>query len=397
MSAFLAAAAGLAALALVLVLRPLFLRRDARQVSRREANVAVYRDELRELDADLAAGTLAREDYERARLELEARLLEDVSAAEPASPAPAKRTSAWAVGLAVPLVAVAVYLVAGDPSALLPERQMPDAAQVEAMVGRLAQKMREHPEDVEGWKLLGRSYTVMGRFPDAVAAYAKAAERAPRDAQLLADLADALAMARGQTMQGEPEKLVARALEIDPQNLKALALLGTAAYERKDYAKAAEVWSRMLPLVPEGSEDARAISENVAEAKKLAAIGDTGKKEPAAAASGLSGVVHVAPQLAAQVKPDDVLFVFARAAEGPPMPLAVLRRKAADLPLEFRLDDSMAMAQGLKLSSFPRVIVAARISKSGNATPQPGDLQGASQAVANDARGVNLTIDTVVR
>jgi cytochrome c-type biogenesis protein CcmH len=387
MSAFLAAAAGLAALALVLVLRPLFLRRDARQVSRREANVAVYRDELRELDADLAAGTLAREDYERARLELAARLLEDVSAAEPASPAPAKRTSAWAIGLAVPLVAVAVYLVAGDPSALLPERQMPDAAQVEAMVGRLAQKMREHPEDVEGWKLLGRSYTVMGRFPDAVAAYAKAAERAPRDAQLLADLADALAMARGQTMQGEPEKLVTRALEIDPQNLKALALLGTAAYERKDYAKAAEVWSRMLPLVPEGSEDARAISENVAEAKKLAAIGET----------GVHGVVRISPQLAAQVKPDDVLFVFARAAEGPPMPLAVLRRKAADLPLEFRLDDSMAMAQGLKLSSFPRVIVAARISKSGNATPQPGDLQGASQAVANDARGVNLTIDSVVR
>jgi cytochrome c-type biogenesis protein CcmH len=282
---------------------------------------------------------------------------------------------------------VAVYLVAGDPAALLPERQMPDAAQVEAMVGRLAQKMREHPEDVEGWKLLGRSYTVMGRFPDAVAAYAKAAERSPRDAQLLADLADALAMARGQTMQGEPEKLVGRALEIDPKNLKALALLGTAAYERKDYARAAEIWGRMLPLVPEDSEDARAISENVAEAKKLAAIGET----------GVQGVVRISPQLAAKVKPDDVLFVFARAAEGPPMPLAVLRRKAADLPLEFRLDDSMAMAQGMKLSAFPRVIVAARISKSGNATPQPGDLQGASPAVANDARGVNLTIDTVVR
>ncbi len=387
MSAFFAAAAGLAALALVLVLRPLFARRDPPRVSRREANVAIYRDELRELDADLAAGTLAREDYQRARLELEARLLEDVSAAEPASAPAAKRTSAWAVGLAVPLVAVAVYLVAGDPAALLPERQVPDAAQVEAMVGRLAQKMREHPEDVEGWKLLGRSYTVMGRFPEAVAAYAKAAERSPRDAQLLADLADALAMARGQTMQGEPEKLVQRALEIDPQNLKALALLGTAAYERKDYAGAAQIWSRMLPLVPEGSEDARAISENVAEARKLAAIGP----------AGVQGVVRISPKLAAQVRPDDVLFVFARAAEGPPMPLAVLRRKAAELPLEFRLDDSMAMAQGLKLSAFARVVVAARISKSGSATPQPGDLQGTSAAVANDARGVNLTIDTVVR
>lgn len=397
MTGFLVVAAGLAALALAFVLRPFFARRDKREVSSHEANVAIYRDELRSLDADLAAGTLAREDYERARLELEARLLEDVSGAEPASAAPAKRTSAWAVGLAVPLVAVAVYLVAGDPGALLPERQVPDAAQVEAMVARLAQKMREHPEDVEGWKLLGRSYTVMGRFPEAVAAYAKAAERSPRDAQLLADLADALAMARGQTMQGEPEKLVQRSLEIDPQNLKALALLGTAAYERRDYAKAAEIWSRMLPLVPEGSEDVRAIGENVAEARKLAAIGQSGKKEPAAAARGLSGLVRIAPQLAAQVKGDDVLFVFARAAEGPPMPLAVLRRKAAELPLEFRLDDSMAMAQGLKLSSFPRVIVAARISKSGNATPQPGDLQGTSLAVANDSRDVTVTIDHIVR
>ncbi len=396
MSAFLAAAAGLVALALVFVLRPLFARRSRGDISRQESNVAIYRDELRELDADLAAGTLAREDYDRAHLELEARLLEDVSVGEAPPATSARRVSGWAVGVAVPLVAVAVYLVTGDPGAMSPARQMPDAAQVEAMVARLAAKMREHPEDAEGWKLLGRSYTVMGRFPDAVDAYAKAAARAPRDAQLLADFADALAMARGQTLQGEPEKLVARALEIDPNNLKALALAGTAAYERKDYAKAAEIWSRMLPLVPQGSEDARAIGENVAEAQKLAGIGEPAK-QPDAAAAGVRGVVRIAPGLATQVKPDDVLFVFARAAEGPPMPLAVLRKKAADLPLEFRLDDSMAMAQGLKLSSFAKVVVTARVSKQGGANAQPGDLQGASAAVANDARGVTVTIDSVVR
>lgn len=387
MTGFLVAAAGLAALALAFVLRPLFARGGKRSVSRQDANVAIYRDELRELEADLAAGTLAREDYERARLELEARLLEDVSATEAPAAAPARRSSAWLVGAAVPLVAVVVYLVTGDPGAMAPARQVPDAAQVEAMVARLAAKMREHPEDAEGWKLLGRSYTVMGRYREAVDAYARAAERTPRDAQLLADFADALAMARGQTLQGEPEKLVARALEIDPGNLKALALAGTAAYERKDYAGAAEIWSRMLPLVPEGSEDARAIGENVAEARKLAGIGQ----------AGVRGTVRLAPALKAQVKPDDVLFVFARAAQGPPMPLAVLRGRAADLPLEFRLDDSMAMAQGLKLSAFPKVVVTARISKSGAATAQPGDLQGASPAVASDAAGVAVTIDTVVR
>jgi cytochrome c-type biogenesis protein CcmH len=143
----------------------------------------------------------------------------------------------------------------------------------------------------------------------------------------------------------------------------------------------------MLPLVPPGSEDARAIGDNVAEARKLAGIGQ----------AGVRGTVRLAPAVKARVKPDDVLFVFARAAEGPPMPLAVRRARAADLPLEFRLDDSMAMAQGLKLSAFPKVVIGARISKSGTATPQPGDLQGASPAVATDASGVTVTIDTVVR
>lgn len=403
MSGFLVAAAGLAALALVLVLRPLLFARKPASLSRRDANIAIYRDELRELDADLAAGTLAREDYQRARLELEARLLEDVPAGEAAAAAPARRTSVWALVAAVPLVAAAVYLLTGDPGALAPARRMPDAAQIEAMVARLAAKMREQPEDVEGWKLLGRSYAVMGRFPQAVDAYAQAAERSPRDPQLLADFADALAMARGgpgqMSLSGEPEKLVQRALEIDPNNLKALALAGTAAYERRDYAKAADLWARMLPLVPAGSEDAQAVAQNVSEARKLAGIGEpVGKKAQASvAAAGVRGVVRMAPRLESQVKPGDVLFVFARAAEGPPMPLAVVRARAADLPLQFSLDDSMAMAQGLKLSAFPKIVVTARVSKSGAPTAQPGDLQGASPAIANDASGVTVTIDTVVR
>lgn len=400
MIAFVVVAGLLAAAVLAYVLRPLISREGKDRVSRRAANIAIYKDELRELDTDLAAGTLAREDYDKAKLELEARLLEDASAGDAAVAPMRGRRSLIAIGAAVPLLAIAVYLVTGNPLAMSPARQLPDAAQIEAMVDRLAAKMREHPEDADGWKLLGRSYTVMGRYQDAVAAYAKAVERSPRDAQLLADFADALAMARGQTLQGEPEKIVERALAIDPKNLKALALAGTAAYERKDYASAAETWSRMLPLVPPGSEDAQAIQQNVEEARKLAGIGEPAGKpsqQPANTAAGVRGVVKISPGLKAQLKPGDTLFVFARAAEGPPMPLAVVRAKATDLPLQFNLNDSMAMAQGLKISAFPKVIVTARISKGGGATPQPGDLQGASAPVANDASGVTVTIDTVVR
>ena len=395
-------AAAFAAGALLYVLRPLLRQVAPKRVSGADANIAIYKDQLRELDAELAAGTLTKEDHARARLELEARLLEDVPAVEVERASGGGRRAALAVGVAVPLLAVGVYLLTGTPRAFDPHQAVPSAAEVEGMVSRLAAKLRENPQDADGWKLLGRSYTVMGRFPQAVDAYAKALELSPRDSQLLADFADALAMTKGGRLTGEPEKLIERALEADPNNLKALALAGTVAYEKQDYAKAAEFWGRMLPLVPPDSEDSKVISENVDEARKLAGIGPAPKgpvQKNAAASShpGVRGTVRLAPDLAKSVKPDDLVFVFARAAEGPPTPLAVIRARAGDLPLTFALNDSLAMAQGLSVSAFPRIVVTARVAKSGNAKPAPGDLQGASKPVKNDASGVTVLIDQVLR
>jgi cytochrome c-type biogenesis protein CcmH len=376
---FWAIGAALAAAALVLVLRPLLFHRPREGLSPPQANLSVYRDHLRELDADLASGKLAAADYERARTELEARLLEDV-VEEPARRRGSTRALTAALALAVPLGAAALYFAIGNPDAI----DSP-AVHLETMVQRLAAHLRENPDDTAGWKLLGRSYASLERFPEAADAYARAAVRAPRDAQLLADFAEALAMARGRRLEGEPEQLIARALELEPANLKALALAGTAAFARKEYAAAAAQWEKMLPLVPAGSEDARSIQASVDEARSL-----IGKKD-------LTGTVSLSPRLAGKASPDDTVFIFARAAEGPPMPLAILRKQVRDLPLAFSLDDSMAMAPGMRLSGFPRVIVAARVSKSGEAAPRPGDLQGASAPVANDAEGVNVVIDSVVR
>jgi cytochrome c-type biogenesis protein CcmH len=386
MTLFWIVGAALAAGVAFVVIRPLLARRPYDDISRRDANIAIYRDQLRELDADLKGGTLAQADYERARRELEARLLVDAAQEAPAS---AKRRPrlVWALGAAVPVVALAAYLAAGNPGALLwqPDPHAITTQQLEDMVGKLAARMQEHPEDVDGWKLLGRSYGALGRFPEAADAYAKAAVRSPRDAQLLADFADALAMARGQTLAGEPEKLIARALELDPKNLKALALSGTAAFARRDYASAADTWERMLPLVPADSEDARVIRENVQEARSM-----VGGKD-------LKGSVSLSAKLRDQARPDDTVFIFARAAEGPQMPLAVKRVKVSELPAAFDLNDAMAMAPGISLSAHPRVVVVARVSRSGQATAQPGDLQGTSGPVANDAQGVKVVIDSVVR
>ncbi len=408
MIAFWIAAAIVVALALSLLLRPAFARR-AEGFTRSELNLSVYRDQLRELEADLRSGTVAQEDYDRARRELEKRLLEEVDEkpgrAAPSSGKPARlRWFGVAAGIAVPLLALAIYAATGNPAALDPaKRQEVGAKEIEAMVQTLADRLAQNPDDVEGWKMLGKSYAVMGRFAEATKAYSKAVMLTPRDPQLLADLADSLAMARGQKMTGEPEELVLRALQLDPKNPKALALAGTAAYERADYRAAVGYWERMLPLVAEGSEDRRIIQANIDEARarssaapeKAQAKKKPGDKKQAGLAS-LGGRVTISPGLAAKVKPDDTLYIFARAAEGPPMPLAILRSRAGALPLKFKLDDSSSMNAQTKLSDVGRVVVVARVSKSGNAVPQAGDLQGTSGPVANNAQGLHIVIDTEV-
>ena len=409
MTAFLAVAALLVAGALLFILPPLMSRGSRSNVRRDDLNAAVYRDQLRELEADLAAGTLAADQYEKARAELEARVLQDVGAEEAeAQPAPRSRWTAIAAGIAVPLLAAVLYVAVGNPEGLSPQARSEGAShqlteqQITEMVERLAVRLKENPDDAEGWTMLARAYSVLGRFQESAQAYAVATARIPNNAQLFADYADAAAMAQGRSLQGEPEKLIARALEIEPDNVKALALSGTAAFEKKDYARAAATWERLLKSVPPDSEISRAVSSSIAEARGLSGAG-TQKSEAAAeatkAAPGamLSGVVSLAPALASKVGPNDTVFIYARAAEGPRAPLAVLRKSARELPVQFTLDDSMSMAPSMKLSSFPKVIVAARISKSGNASPQAGDLQGASGAISNAASGVKIVIDTEVQ
>ena len=407
MIAFLGAAVLLVAGALLFVLPALLSRKGRLTVARSTLNATLYRNQVRELDADLESGVLSRDQHESARRELESRLIQDLDTADPPPALAAKgRGAAIAAALAVPLLAGMVYFIVGTPQALLPQvvkggsgGHELDETQIMAMVERLAARMKETPDNAEGWSMLARSYNIVGRFEEAAEAYARAVALIPNNAQLFADYADALAMARGRTLQGEPEKLIARALAIDPGNIKARALAGTVAFDKKDYAGAVAHWQHVAKSAPPESEMARGVAASIAEAQALAAggIGAAPAAAMAAAPAVVSGVVQLAPELASKIAPGDTVFIFARAAQGPKVPLAVLRKAAGDLPTKFTLDDSMAMTPNMKLSSFPRVIVGARISKSGNATPQPGDLQGASAAVPSSASGVTVVINSEVR
>jgi cytochrome c-type biogenesis protein CcmH len=398
--------------ALLLLLPPL-LRRKARVagVSRKATNVAVYRDQLRELEQDLAGGVLSREGYDEARREIERRLLVDVGDAggDAVAAGTAGRNAAVVVGAALPIVAFALYLTVGNFQALLPGAapsgtqgtHSVSEEQIREMAGRLAARMEKEPDNVEGWIMLGRTYNVLGQFDRAARAYANAVARSGSDAALLADYADALAMAQGRRLEGEPEKIVLRALAIDPKNVKALALAGTAAFERRDYAAAVEHWERILQGAPPDSELVQSVRASIAEAQELAKQSGSpvarrsiaaADEKPQAASGAVSGTVQIAPALVSRVAPTDTLFVFARAAEGPRMPLAIVRAQAKDLPLKFTLDDSSGMASGMTLSSQKRVVVGARISKSGSATPQPGDLEGLSSPIDVGATGVAVVI-----
>lgn len=407
MTAFWVVVAFLVGIALWFVARPLVAGPIKPRTTRSTLNIEVYRDQLRDLDADLGNGVLSVEQHAKARRDLEARLLEDVGGDEgaPSPVRPARRT-AFAVSFLVPIGALAIYVVVGTPGALDPElladstASHVDKQQLEAMVERLAARLKEDPENGEGWAMLARSYKHFGHYQESARAYGNALSKLPPDAGLLADYADVLAMAQGQKLAGEPEKLIAQALKIDPQHLKALALAGSAAFEKKDYATAARYWEQMLPLVPPDSEQARAIQANVAEARGLGGIAG-GKQAGAVAAppaqGGVSGVVKLAPDLAGKVSPTDSVLIYARAAEGSRMPLAIVRKRAQELPATFTLDDTMAMASGMTLSKQPRIVIAARVSKSASAAAQPGDFEGVSAPVRNDATGVIVVINSEIR
>ena len=419
MTAFLAVAAVMIAGALLAVVPPLLARREAETSDRGAANIVLLRRQLEDNDAELRAGTIDRGQWESTRREIERRAVEESQAADGTQPvaAVAERSPRIALLLAilVPIAATALYIVLGEPRAMSGKPPQEEAAghaeeseQFVAMAESLAKKLKAAPEDGDGWVMLGRTYAFLGRFQEATNAFEEAMKRRPEDARLLADYADTYAASKGGgSLAGEPEKMIKRALALDPNQPKALALAGTIAFQKKDFPAAARHWDRALAVMPEDSGFARQIAAGLAEAReamgqpKRAAISSVSAKAAPGAATGaaggaaggtVSGTVTLVPELAKRASPGDTVFVFARLPEGGP-PLAVIRAKVSELPLKFRLDDSIAMGPDSRLSTAPRVVVTARVTKSGNVVAQSGDFEGMSSPVIPGASGVAVRID----
>ena len=428
MTGFLMMTGTMIALALAFVLLPLTRqRRTEGGMPHLQSNLLIHRDQLKQLQTDRDIGTLSTAEFEAEQTELGKRVLEDALATlKDGTPTPTKSNGRWVavmIAILLPASAAGLYLKLGSPAAVAPEvkpvvaassapRKSPHGMsfdQIRGSAEELAARLKSNPGDGEGWATLARSYNVLGRFAEAAAAYEKAVSLLPAEAQLLADYADALAMAQGQKLDGRPLEIIRQALKTDPANLKALALAGTAAFERKDYRGAVGYWEKVVQAAPADSEFARSIGSSLEEARALSEGRQPVAALPvimppvqpasmgqAAVAATLSGTVSLAPQLAAKVKPDDTVFIFARAEKGSRMPLAILNKSSRELPMTFTLDDSSAMAPGMKLSSASAVILVARISRSGNASAQSGDLEGVVGPIKPGSREIQLKIDKVL-
>ncbi len=438
MTVFWVVTAFLVAAALLFVVPPIFRRDEGEELERREVNITIYKNQLAELEEDFAAGDITQEHYDKSRQEIERRLLEDASVAEKGKAKSGGKGlamgTAAAVAVAIPVIAYTMYMDLGNQDALDPNKHMQQsmvsgdsphgdqtnmAAQIEMMVANLAQRLQENPQDIEGWVMLARSFSVLGRYQEAVQAYEKAIQFVGDDPNILTDYADAIAMSSGESLEGKPLQLLQKAVSLDPNNQKALWLIGTALFERGDFTGAIEHWEHLLNILPAGSDDAGAMRGNIAEARNylerqrkgefgaappvtslddtLSGSGSAKIDHAPAKVAKVSGTITIDEKLAGKVDAGDTLFVFAKAVRGPPMPLAIIKGSAKELPIEFTLDETMAMMPAMSLAKFNEVVIGARVSKGGNAIAQSGDLEGyVAKPVTVGSEGVEVRIDTVV-
>jgi len=389
-------AAAMVAIALAFLLPPLFRRPRVSGPVRSTVNVDLYRERLAELETERGNGSLTDTEYTQARAEIEQAMLQDVAGSDdraaPAATAP--RAVIAAIAIFVPVFAGSLYWKLGALEQVLhpaapPAHAQPDMHSIEQMVNTLAAKLATDPKNAEGWGMLGRSYVVLGRYGEAVLAFSKARDLTGDTPDLLADQAEAMALANNNALSGEPEALVKRALKDKPDHPKALWLAGHAAIQQGRTAEGIGYWQRLIARMPADSAGRQKVEQLIAQVKGqagLAAAAPAPKTEHPALKASITVRVALAPELKNKVSATDTVFVFARAAEGPKMPLAIVKKQVKDLPITVTLDDAMAMMPQMRLSNFPQVVVGARVSKSGAATPTSGDIEGYSATVPSNIK-----------
>ena len=394
MTSFVISALLLLVLVLVLLLRPLFFPAKESATSRRQMNAAIYREELDKLEADRLAGTIDSHSYEQTHAEMRQRLFQDTDEADDLAVLGSPKKTIIGICFFVVILSAGFYFYLGDAARIAQkgaEKPMTQES-IEKMVEGFAAKMDKEPDNLKGWAMLARSYRILGRNTEAKNAYARAGSFVDSDPQLLADYADVLAANANGSFVGKPQQLINKALAQDPNNLLALWLSGTAAFNAQNYKAAVQTWEKLAKQLPAESDEARAITASIAEARSKGGLAPV--NTPVISKQGVSGQVEIAPELKSKIKAGDVLMVIARK-PGERMPVAVLKTSVTAFPINFVLNDALAMSPNALISQIPEVSVEVRISKTGMAMPEPGDLISTPQTIKVGTTNARLVIGQV--
>jgi len=411
--------------AIIVLIRPLLKAPDINTIDQKQVNLEIFKQRLTELEQDLQQGQIDQDDYDATYQDLEKQLLSDIPEQEEKiiTDISSNTNSLIVILVTVPLLTIGAYLYLGNPEAIntpvakqttskaiphaanKPATQAPSIAEV---VIKLEQKLKQEPDNKKFLFLLARSYTHLRQFTKAEGAYERLTKLVTDNPNYWADYADIAAFNQKGKLTGKPYELTKRALSVLPEHPKALWLAGTYHFQQQQYQKALRFWKKLRALLPPESRNLQSLNASIASAEQKLGIKpsvttqapvtqrSTSGAAPVAAVS-ISGVALLSDKLKSRVQPGDTVFIYARASKGPRMPLAVVRKTVKDLPIKFTLNDSMAMMPQMKLSSFKEVVVSARISRSGNAITQSGDLSSATiNVTVGSNKELTLEINQVV-
>lgn len=382
-------------------------------INREQQNIQIAKEKKAQLQEQLEQQQMTQEEYDSALVDLENSLAIDLERQQALqSNTEAGRWVVWFFVVSVPLISVYLYMQLGEyrviENPLLAQAQSrsqtqqahsgANAPSMDELVDKLKNHLRENPDDARGWFMMGRTMMTLDRFPEAVTAFKRSYELKSNDANVMLALADSLAMLQDGKMTGEPEQLVLKALEISPNEVTGLWLAGLAAEQGNRSREAFDYWMRLLPLLEDDPASAKEVKTLlVALKEKHPELPEISMVAAQAPAQGLMVTVSLDAKFANQVNADDLLFIYAKASSGPPMPLAARRLKVSDLPVQVSLSDDDAMMPQMKMSGFDQIIVGARISKTGNPISQAGDLFNESEVIEHKSFDgeVSIVIDQV--
>ena len=372
-------------------------RKPMTQASQANANAKVYRDQILDLDREHDSGHISDEEWQQSRDELSLRLLEDTSAVDDPA-AKTEKPAIWTavvLAVALPLGSMGMYMWVGQPEALnslaLKTPDQVDPKDLTKMAQTLAEKLQDKPDNLQGWVMLGRTYRTLENFDAALRAYDSALKLSDDD-DLKLERIEVIAMQRQGQFEGEPWNVIREILQRDPQHFGALLTAGSASYAEGKFAEALKYWEQARKPLDANNPDLAGLESAIATVRER--LGMPPAKAAPAAASGLNvtGQVNLSASLKSKASPNDVVFIYATPANGDRMPLAIFKTTVSQLPFNFTLDDSTAMAPDRKLSAAGEVMVKVRVTKSGNAMPQSGDLSGSLGPVKVGAKGLKLEI-----